>query len=147
MAANNYALYPQTQNINYAQISAADASYTAPTASQTVITAGANGTKITCIKVRAIGSNAAGVMRFFIKDSVGYHLFYELSLPITIASTTSPAQSADIVLLPINYDNMGASTGGLGVLPDSLKTGQSIVVTLGAAATTGYSVIGDGADY
>lgn len=147
MAANTQPIFPLTPNIGHAVISAADASYTAPTASQTVLTAGANGTRINGMKIRALGTNIPTVMRFFIKDGTSYYLLYELALAASTASIIAPAQSADIVLYPINYDNMGGSTAGNGVLPTTLKSGQSLVVTLGTAVAAGYCVIGDGGDY
>lgn len=143
----NAASYPVTQNVGSATLTTADTSLTAPsTAGQTVLTAGANGTRIDGMKVRALGTNVATVLRVFIKTGSVYALFHEIALSASTASATAPAQTSDLYLLPINYDN-GAAGNANGVLPPYLKSGQSLVVSLGTTVAAGYSVTAWGGDY
>lgn len=147
MAANTIPIVPITQNIGSVTLTTADTSLTSPTtAGATALTAGANGTRIDGMKVRALGTNVATVLRVFIKTGGSYALFYEVALPASTASTTAPAEATDLYLLPVNYDN-GAAGNSNGVLPPYLKSGQSLVVSLGTTVAAGYAVTAWGGDY
>lgn len=112
-----------------------------------LLTGGINGTRLDAIKVRALGTNVQTVLRIFFNDGLGtaaanFSLLHEVTLPASTASATAPAQSADIVLLPINYAN-----DGKGELPPYLKSGQKIYVSMGTTVVGGYSITCFGGDY
>lgn len=67
---------------------AAEASYTAPTTAVTVVTAGANGTKIDEIVYAGLGSTLAGVILVFLYDGASYRLYDMITVPVWAASAT-----------------------------------------------------------
>jgi uncharacterized protein involved in high-affinity Fe2+ transport len=140
--------FPQNQNVGFKTLTTADTSLTAPTtAGQIVFTAGAEGSRIDAIKVRALGTNVQSVLRVFVNDGLGtaavnFSLVHEVKLPATTANAADVNQTADIVLLPANYDNVGN-----GVLPPYLKAGQKIYVSIGTAIAAGVAVTAFGGDY
>ena len=148
MAANTQPIFPITQNVGHAVVTTQDLSFTAPTVVSTVLTAGANGSRIDGMKIRALGTNVATVLRIFIKDgSTSFTLVYELAVAATTAGTAA-ITGVDTELIPINLDNMGSSTAsGCGVLPPYLKAGQSLCVTVGTTVAAGYAVTVFGGDY
>jgi hypothetical protein len=154
MAKTYQAPFVQNQNIGKTTLINADTSLTAPTtAGVAVFTAGANGSKIDAMKVRALGTNVATVLRVFVNDGLGsaatnFSLVYELALPASTASATAPAQANDILLFAENFDNMGGSTSsGNGVLPPYLGAGQKLYVSLGTTVVAGYAVTVFGGDF
>jgi len=77
-------------------ITLASNDYTGASANYTLVhTAGTNGSYVKKLRVKAIGTNAAGVLRIFINNggvntTATNNTFYgELSLPITSATTSS----------------------------------------------------------
>lgn len=153
MAANQSPVFPATQNVGFGTLLNADTSYTVPiTAGVCIFTAGPNGSRIDGMKIRALGTNAATVLRIFLNDGMGtaasdFALVHEVQLAATTAASAA-ITGVDTELFPINFDNMGGSTqAGTGVLPPFLKPGQKIYVSLGAAVAAGYSVSVFGGDY
>lgn len=148
MAKTYESPFVQNQNVGKAILTTADTSLTAPTTAGVVaFTAGANGSKIDGMKVRALGTNVATVLRIFVNDGQGtaatnFILVYEVALSASAASPSASAQASDILLLPINYDNMGS-----GVLPPYLASGQKIYVSLGTTVATGLAVTTFGGDF
>lgn len=142
MAGNTSPIFPLTQRFGRAVLTTADTSLTAPTtAGASLLLAGANGTRIDGIKVRAVGTNDASVLRVFVHDGTNYTLVHELDLAASTAATAAET-GTDYTLLPINYDNAGA-----GVLPPYLPTGHSIYASIGTAASAGWAVSIYGGDY
>lgn len=145
---NTIPIVPGAVNIGKAALTTADASLTAPTtAGAVVFTAGANGTRLDAIKVRALGTNVQTVLRLFVNDGLGtaatnFALVDEVGIPASTASATAPAQSADIVLLPINYDGQGS-----GELPPTLPAGYKLYASLGTTVAAGISVTAYGGDF
>lgn len=148
MAVNNNPIFPIAQNIGFKTLITADTSLLAPvTAGAVLLTAGLNGSKIDGIKVRALGTNVATVLRIFVNDGQGvaasnFSLVDEIALPVSSASTTAPTQTSDIKIFSMNYDNAGG-----GELPPYLKAGQKIYVSLGTTVVSGYAVTAFGGDY
>ena len=118
-------------------ISAAANDYTGVSANYVLVhTAGANGSYVKKLRVKAIGTNsAAGVLRIFINNgsvntTATNNIFYgELSLPITTAVTTSATVDLEY---PMDIQ---------------LDAGYRIYVGLGAAATTGWVCTAVAAQY
>jgi hypothetical protein len=154
MAANTVPITPITQIVGKVALTAADTSYTAPTTAGAIaFTAGTNGARIDCMKIRALGTNSsATVLRIFVNDGGGvavanFSLVYEQALPISTLSQTAVA-SADILLFAENFDNMGGSTSsGNGVLPPYLPAGYKLYVSIGTAAAAGWQCTTFGGNY
>lgn len=129
MALN--AQYASTPVISGVVLAAtADTSLTNPvTAVGTVITGAASGTRLSKITVKAVGTTAAGVVRFFIYNGTTYYLIHELLIPVVTSSSTANAYSAilaettNIDLLPIVLPSGSYS------LRATTSVAQSFVVT------------------
>ena len=79
-------------------ITTADSSLTAPAAAGTVWTAGAQGSRIDRIIVKAQGTTTASMVRLFIHDGAAYFLFKEVSVSAIIPSAPVQAFIEDIDL-------------------------------------------------
>lgn len=110
------ALQPQfaaTPNVGSSVLGAsADTSYTAPTHTVTIITAGAAGTKIEEVDFIGIGTTVAGVIQLYLYDGAVYHAFYSIAVPVVTPSTTTAPW-----FFPQTFSNL------------ELKTGWSLVAT------------------
>jgi hypothetical protein len=101
----------------------------------TVFTAGANGSYVSQLIARPVGSNVATVLRVFINNGssngtqANNCLYTEATLPISTASAVSALQGISI---PLNF---------------ALDGGYKINVTLGTAVLGGYRVMVVGGDY
>jgi hypothetical protein len=81
--------FAATPNIGSNPLSAtADSSYTAPTHTVTIVTAGANGTKIEEIDFIGIGTTVAGVVGLYLYDGSTYHFFDSIAVTAVTPSTT-----------------------------------------------------------
>lgn len=72
-----------------ALLGAAETSTTSPTTTSTILTAGANGTKIEEIVVEATATTVAGLAYIFLYDGTNYRLFDTFAVTATTASTTA----------------------------------------------------------
>jgi hypothetical protein len=101
----------------------------------TVFTAGANGSYVSQLVVRPVGTNIATVLRVFINNGssngtqANNCLLTEVTLPASTASAASGLQGSGI---PLNF---------------ALPAGYKINVTLGTAVAAGYRVLVQGGDY
>ncbi|ACL77321.1 hypothetical protein [Ruminiclostridium cellulolyticum] len=147
MPANTIPIYPITPHVSSITLLTADTNFKTPaTNGKVLVTAGTNGTRIDAVKVRALGTNVATVLRIFWNDGLGveeanFSLVYEVELTATTVQT-SKITGVDTVLLPINYAN-----DGNGVLPPALNAGQKLYVSLGTTVASGYAVTFMGGDY
>lgn len=147
MPANTAPIFPVSPNVKGVTLTTADTSLTAPsTNGKDAIIGSTNGTRIDGMKISAVGTNVTTVLRVFFCDGLGtadtnYTLLHEEVLPATTASTTAKT-STTINLLPLNYDGLGS-----GVLPNAIKSGQKIVVSLGTTVSSGWDVLTFGGDY
>ena len=69
-------------------IATLDASLTAPAVAGTVWTAGANGSRIDRIVIKATMTTAAGIVRLFLHDGATYFLFKEITTTVAVPSAT-----------------------------------------------------------
>lgn len=69
--------------------SSADTSYTAPSHSTTIVTAGTSGSKIDEIRYQGTGTTVPGTITVFLYDGSAYHLVDCINVPAVTASTTS----------------------------------------------------------
>ena len=68
----------------------ADTSYTAPTHTVTVFTAGLNGSRIEEVDLFGTGVTVAGVVQFFLYDGSAYHAIDSVLVTVVTPSTTQP---------------------------------------------------------
>ena len=120
--------YFATPNDGAALLTTFDASYTAPTTVSTLITAGANGTKVNRIVTKAVATTVAGKVLLFLYDGATYHLFDEMDITAVTLSTT-----VDGFRIEKAYPDL------------VLKTGWSLRATL-SVTQTGVQVLAFGAD-
>lgn len=136
MPANTSPIFPATPRVSWlpAALTAAVATYDGVGAA-TVFTAGANGSRVDYVKIRARGNNVATVLRVFINNGLSNAtpannvLYMERS--ILAASASVSGETSDICV-PLDI---------------SLPAGYSIQVTLGTAIAAGVSVSAIGGDY
>lgn len=134
MAANTqpiFALVPETKIVT---VTAATTDRTGATTTNLVelLTAGADGTKITQIGAKAAGTNAATLVLIFITDTAGANpkLFDEIVLNAITASTTVTSQRNVTA-----YSDL------------QLKSGQKVLVGTTVAITDGVNVFAIKGDY
>lgn len=89
----NYAASPK---IGSANVSTAEASLTAPTATGTIVSAGASGTRIDMATIQATGTTTAGLMRLYLHDGTNYRLIKEVEVRAAVPSSTQLAFNASV---------------------------------------------------
>jgi len=135
MAANTQAIYPLTPILSWGTITTANNVYDGTGTVVTLLTAGVNGAKVDNIKARALGTNVATVVRFFINNGLtnatpaNNSLFMEKTLAATTASAT--AETADI---SIPFDV-------------ALPAGYKIIAVLGTTVASGWQFTAKSGDY
>jgi hypothetical protein len=143
MPANTAPIFPVTSVISFGTtpLTTANTAKDGTGTVVTVATGGANGTRIDAIKIRALGTNVATVMRFFINNggvnttATNNTLFYEVTCPATTLS-----EVASLTDLALVFD--GVSLPQL-VLPANYK----INVTIGTTVAAGLQVTAFGGNY
>lgn len=139
--ANIQPIFPLTQVIGMGTVLTANTAKDGTGTVVTVATAGINGARIDSIKVRALGTNVATVMRFFINNGGANStpsnniLFHE----VTIAATTL-SEVAALADTFINFN--GVSQPQL-----ALPAGYKVNVTIGTAVAAGLAVTSIGGNY
>lgn len=144
MPANTLPIFPISPKVSWGTLTAANTAKDGTGTVATVYTAGANGSRIDQIKVRALGTNVATVMRFFINNgsvnttAANNSLIHEVTIAATTLSETAALADNDItiskgtdVFVPIPY----------------LPAGYKINVTIGTAVAAGLQVTVNGGDY
>lgn len=86
----------------------------------TLLTAGASGSRIDKIRISARATTTAGMVRFFLFDS----LILEVPVQAATPSATNPSWGADVI-----FDN-GLIIAAAGVLKCSTEKAESIAVTV-----------------
>lgn len=144
MAANTTPIFPLTPKISWGKVLTANIAKDGTGTMVPVFTAGVNGSKIDQIKVRALGTNVATVLRFFINNgsdnatAANNTLIHEVTISATILSEVAALTDNDIlitkgveVMVPIPY----------------LPPGYKINVAVGTTIAAGLQVTVHGADY
>jgi hypothetical protein len=132
VAANTRPIFPLVPNVGVGQLSLASTSLTAPANPATVLTAGANGTRIDAVNVEAVGTTTAGMVRLFLYDGSTYHLVEEIAVTAATPSATVKAFNA-------------LSTFFTPTTPRSIPSGWSLRAATHNAET--FRVTGLGGDY
>lgn len=137
MPANTAPIYSLTPNIGLGSaITAAAADYTGVSVNyQLNYTAGANGSYVERMRLKAVGTNVAAVARIFINNGADHtvatnNTFYgEITLPATTGVTNAGTIDVDY---PLGFP---------------LPAGYKIYVGLGAAVASGWTPTTLGGDY
>ena len=135
MAANTTPIFPLTPKVEWGTITTANNIYDGTGTIVTVFTAGANGGKVDYVKARALGTNVATLVRFFINNggvnstATNNVLFMERALAATTASATS--ETADW-MIPLNV---------------TLPAGYKINAVLSTTVASGWVFTSIGGDY
>lgn len=138
MAANTAPIFPLVPSIQWhtAALVTANTAYDGTGTVNTVFTADAtNGSRVDYLKVRAIGTNVATVLRVFINNgatqatAANNTLFMERTIPATTISAV--AETADIYI-PLDL---------------SLPAGYVVNVTIGTTVAAGLRVTAVGGAY
>ena len=120
--------YASVPNIGSQLASALESSYTAPTTTVTLLTAGTNGTRVNRVVAKAVATTVAGKIMLFLFDGTTYHLFDELDVTAVGITTTVDGFRIEKAY----YDLV-------------IKTGWSLRAAL-SVAQTGIKVIAFGGD-
>lgn len=141
MAANLQPIFPRTPVVSFGTVATANTAKDGTGTVVTVFTAGADGARLDAIKIRALGTNVATVVRFFINNGganstpTNNTLFHEVTAAATTLSEV--AALADIV---VKFDNVS--------LPQVvLPAGYKINVTIGTTVAAGLQVTAFGGSY
>lgn len=129
MAANP--IFTDTPHIGCVAISTANTARDGSGTVGTVFTAGASGSRITRIKVKATVTTTAGMVRLYIHDGANYFLFKEINVTALTPSATVAAFLYEIALF--------------GEAAIVLPTGYSLRASTHNAEN--FNVIAEGGDY
>lgn len=114
MPANTSPIFSLVARSDVAQVTTANTARDGTGAVVSICAAGTNGTRIDLIRVQAIVTTTAGVVRLFINNGTNIRLYKELLIPATTPSTTVEAYSVNYrpdepLVLPSGY-SLQAST-------------------------------------
>lgn len=135
MPANFNPIYPLTPKVSWATLATANTAKDGTGTVGTVYTAGSNGARVDYLKVRALGTNVATVLRVFINNGSDNATAGNNSLVLeqTIAATT--------------LSEVAALADNLVQLDMSIPAGYIINVTIGTTVAAGLHVTAFGGDY
>lgn len=145
MPANTLPIFPLTPKVSWGKVETANTNYDGTGTVVTVFTAGAEGSRIDQIKVRALGTNVATVLRLFINNgstnatATNNTLIHETTIAATTAIQT--AQLVDnLITVTVN------TTETVPPIP-YLPAGYKINASVGTGVAAGLQVTVHGADY
>lgn len=128
------AQYAATPRCGVGQVSVANTNRDGTGTIVTVFSAGASGSRIDAIDLKAVGTTTAGMIRLFIHDGVNARLLTEVPVMAITPSGTLPSWEAQL-----NTNTMTQ------VLPLVLPTGYSLRAATNNAET--FNVIALGGDF
>ncbi len=144
MTVSNQPIFPVVPKTSWGTVTTANTAKDGTGTQVTVFTAGENGSRIDQIKVRALGTNVATVLRFFVNNGLDNTTAANNSLihEVTIASTTV----SEIAALA---DNDITIIKGLDVIPPIpyLPAGYKINIAIGTTISAGLAITVHGSDY
>lgn len=135
MPANVEPIFPLTPVVSWGKVTTANTAKDGTGTVVPVFTAGVNGARLDYLKVRALGTNVATVLRVFVNNGADQTVDTNNSLIYeqTIAATTL-SETAQLL------DN-------LVTLDLSLPAGYVVNVTIGTTVAAGLQVTGVGGNY
>lgn len=145
MTANTQPIFPLTPKVSWGTVTTANTAKDGTGTVVTVFTAGADGSRIDQIKVRALGTNVATVIRFFVNNGSTNATAANNSLvhDTTIAATTNSETAA---LVDNNITLTVNTTETVPPIP-YLPAGYKLNITIGTTVAAGLQVTVWGADY
>jgi hypothetical protein len=126
--------YAATPKCGLGQVSIANTARDGTGTIATVFTAGANGSRIDAIDIKAVDTTTAGMIRLFIHDGTNAQLLTEIPVTALTPSDTLPSWEAQL-----NTNSMSQ------VLPIILPTNYSLRASTNNAET--FNVIAFGGDF
>lgn len=142
MAANTTPIYSKVGDVQWGTISAANTAKDGTGTVVTIFTADAtNGGRVEKVRIKALGTNVATVLRLFINNgstnatAANNTLIAEITLPVT---TLSEVAALTLQELPNLVDT---------IIPIVLPPGFKLNVALGTAVSAGYQVTAIGGKY
>lgn len=126
--------YAATPNLGIAAISTANTNRDGTGTIGTVLTAGASGSRIDAVMVKATGTTTAGMIRLFVHNGTTAYLLNEIPVLANTPSSTAPAWEVQ----------MNASTMSQ-LFPIILPTGFSLRASTNNAET--FNVLAVGGDF
>lgn len=145
MSANTIPIFVLTPKVSWGNVTTANTAKDGTGTVVTIFTAGANGSKIDQIKVRAAGTNVATALRFFINNgstnatAANNSLAHETTIAATTLSEVAALADNDITILK----NTTETACPIPYLP----AGYKINITIGTTVATSLEVTAWGADY
>lgn len=142
---NTTPIFPLTPKVSFGKVTAANTAKDGTGTVVTVATGGTNGTKIDQILIRALGSNVATVMRFFINNgsdstiATNNTLVHEVTCAATTLSETAALTGLDVAI--------PADDGAYKVPVPYLPAGYKLNIAIGTAVSAGLQVTVFGVDY
>jgi hypothetical protein len=144
MAANTIPIFPLTPKVSWGTVATANTAKDGTGTMVTVFTAGAEGSRIDQIKARALGTNTATVLRFFINNGsdnetpANNTLVHEITVASTTLSEVAALADNDIIIAK-----------GADWFPAILylPAGYKINVAVGTTIAAGLHVTCFGGDY
>ena len=145
MSANIIPIFPNVQNVSWGTITTENTAKDGTGTVVTIFTAGVNGSKIDQIKVRALGTNTATVIRFFINNGsanstpANNTLIHETTIASTTLSETAALADNDITITKNTTET---------VVPiPYLPAGYKVNITIGTTVAAGLNVTAIGSNY
>lgn len=141
---NTQPIFPVAPKASWGTISAANTAKDGTGTVVTIATGGSNGTRLDMIKVRALGTNVATVMRFFINNGqansgpTNNSLVHEITLAATTLNEAAALADTEVTI--------SRGTEVFCAIP-YLPPGHKLNVVLGTAVAAGYQVTVFGGDY
>ena len=131
--ANN-ANFASTPRVGVGQVTTANTNLDGTGTIATIFTAGASGSRIDAINLKAVATTTAGMIRLFVHDGTNARLLTEVPVTALTPSGTLPAWEAQL-----NTNSMSQ------VLPIILPAGYSLRASTNNAET--FNVIALGGDF
>lgn len=131
--ANN-ANFASTPRVGVGQVTTANTNRDGTGTIATIFTAGASGSRIDAINLKAVATTTAGMIRLFVHDGTNARLLTEVPVIAITPSSTLPAWEVQL-----NTNTMSH------VLPIILPTGYSLRAATNNAET--FNVIASGGDF
>lgn len=144
MPANNNPIFPIAPKVSWGKLTVANTATDGTGTTVAVFTAGANGARIDQIKVRALGTNVATVLRLFVNNgsdpsvATNNSLIHEETCAATTISQTAALADKDVLI----------TKGDQVICPiPHLPAGYKILASIGTAVAAGLQVTVHGGDY
>lgn len=145
MPANTQPIFPLTPKISWGTVTTANTAKDGTGTVVTIATGGTNGSRIDQIKVRALGTNVATALRFFVNNGsanstpANNSLIHESTIAATTLSEVAALADNDITITK-------NSTETICPIP-YLPAGYKINITIGTTVAAGLQVTCHYADY